>query len=387
VVLGNKIGTDFNGTVALPNGGDGVGIGFFATANTIGGTATGSANVLSGNTRDGLYLFSITSGNVVLGNRIGTDVNGTAPLPNRSNGVEMSGATANTIGGRVAGSANVISGNTRDGVYLFGALSSGNLVLGNRIGTDVNGTAALGNGRDGVRIVRLATANTIGGTAAGSANVISRNGGNGVYLMGNGVSGNVVLGNRIGTDKSGAARLGNARDGVLIAAGATRNTIGGTVAGAGNIIAFNAEGVVLRGQTTVQDSILGNSIFGNTGPGIDLGSPPANHGQRAPQLSAVNTPLPSTTVKGILTSSPGTYRLEFFASPPQPAAQGKVFLGFLTLTVPAGGSAVFTATGLAVLPPGSVVTATATNLTGGSLQGDTSPFSQALAANRRSWFN
>ncbi len=57
-----------------------------ATANTVGGTSSGAANVISGND-NGVYLSSGTSGNVVMGNLIGTDINGTANLGNSNNGV------------------------------------------------------------------------------------------------------------------------------------------------------------------------------------------------------------------------------------------------------------------------------------------------------------
>jgi len=84
-------------------------------------------------------------------------------------------ATANTVGGTVSGAANVISGNGGSGVYLFASGTSGNVVLGNKIGTDVNGTANLGNTNDGVRIGFSATANTVGRHRLRSANVISGN--------------------------------------------------------------------------------------------------------------------------------------------------------------------------------------------------------------------
>jgi len=104
-------------------------------------------------------------------------MSGTAKLGNTLDGVRIqAGATANTVGGTVSGAANVISGNARFGVYLDNSGTSGNVVLGNKIGTDVNGTAKLGNSIDGVAIASGATANTVGGTASGAANVISGNG-------------------------------------------------------------------------------------------------------------------------------------------------------------------------------------------------------------------
>ncbi len=371
VVLGNFIGTDVHGTAVLGNTTDGVLINLAATDNTVGGA--GAGNVVSGNF-NGIEMAGFgTSGNVVLGNLIGTDVHGTASLGNGGgDGVALIfGESANTVGGVASGAGNVISGNNQ-GVYFTG--TSGNVVLGNLIGTDIHGTAKLGNTSGGIDLYGGATANTIGGAAAGAGNVISGNF-DGVDIT-NGGTANVVLGNFIGADVHGTANLGNSRYGVYV--DGVQNSIGGTAASSGNTIAFNAEGVVLSGSSAVRDSILGNSIFSNTGPGIDLGSPAGNNGQAAPVLTSV-TSTTSTVVLGTLTSAPGTYRVEFFASPSSgPAGQGKTYLGLSSFTVPSGGTMSFIGYGLAALPPNSVVTATATNTTTGSTYGDTSAFSAGL---------
>src|SRR5262249_49745714 len=150
---------------------------------------------------------------------IGTDVTGTAALPNTGSGIVVIGSD-NTIGDTACGARNIISANRFDGVYLAGSGSSGNLVQGNYIGTDITGTAALGNGVDGVRIFD-GTSNPIGGTTAAARNIISGNGGagvgiasfNGYYSGGVTLPGggsdmlNVVEGNYIGTDVSGTAAL------------------------------------------------------------------------------------------------------------------------------------------------------------------------------------
>ncbi len=141
-----------------------------------------------------------------------------------------------------------------------------------------------------------------------------------MQISGSGTSGNLVLGNKIGTDKSGSINLGNVGDGVSLLGGASNNTIGGTASGTGNFIAFNAEGVVLNGVTTVGNSILGNSIFSNKGAGIDLGSPAGNHGQKAPASATVTGASYSAT---LTSAANGTYRVEVFASPSSgPALQG-----------------------------------------------------------------
>ena len=86
----------------------------------------------------------------------------------------------------------------------------------------------------------------------------------------------VVEGNLIGTDSSGASTLGNQSDGILVDAAASNNTIGGSVSGSGNVIAFNVGSGVQIGDDTSDDStgnaILENSIYSNTSLGINLGS-------------------------------------------------------------------------------------------------------------------
>src|SRR5262249_47302146 len=154
---------------------------------------------------------------------IGTDFSGTRALANGAGVVLFHGAKDNTIGGTVSGAGNLIAGNdgvytpsySSNGVVLGGTNTSGNVVLGNLIGTDGTGTAALGNSV-GVALLDGTHDNTVGGTAVGTANVISGNTNQGVYLNGSGTFGNVVLGNRIGTDRTGTAALGNGGDGVLL---------------------------------------------------------------------------------------------------------------------------------------------------------------------------
>ncbi len=287
VVMKNFVGTNPAGNAALANGRAGLLIDSAASGNTIGGTVSGDGNVLSGNTTDGMIIEnSGTSRNVVQDNYIGTDTKGTAKLGNTLDGVLITaGASNNTIGGSPG--QNVISANAGNGVEIQGTNgTSGNVVLGNFIGIDKAGTAKLGNGGNGLLLDDGAADNTIGSTAGGT--VISDNAKNGIEIYGAGTSGNVVLGSSIGTDKSGTAKLGNARDGILLVGGASDNTIGGTASGAGNVIAFDAEGVVLSGGTTVGDSIRGNSIFGTLGAGIDLGTPAGNDNLAGPVLSSMS---------------------------------------------------------------------------------------------------
>src|SRR5262249_48892943 len=153
--------------------------------------------------------------NRVAGNLIGTDVTGTGPLPNPQGVVIDAGAHDNRIGSVVVGAANVISGNTGPGVHLTGNGTTGNLLRGNFIGSDVTGTAALPND-DGVLIDGGAQNNTVGGAAPAARNLISGNQGEGVKIFKTDVGGlkdtrnNLVQGNFIGTDVTGTVALGNA---------------------------------------------------------------------------------------------------------------------------------------------------------------------------------
>jgi hypothetical protein len=245
-----------------------------ATGNTIGGTALGARNLISGNNNEGVLISDEnTSGNVVLGNFIGTNDMGTGRLANDSDGVEVSfGATGNSIGGTALGARNLISGNNANGVLIFEEGTSGNVVAGNFIGTNDAGTAALPNGFNGVFIAFGATGNTIGGTVLGARNLISANT-DGVLIRGMSTSGNVVAGNFIGSNAAGTGPLANSDDGVVIDGAATGNTIGGTTLGAGNTIAFNgSNGINVNGAGSLGNSLLGNRIFANTRLGINLGN-------------------------------------------------------------------------------------------------------------------
>ena len=154
-------------------------------------------------------LLQTNGGNLVRNCFVGTNASGTAALGNTLDGVRLESAPNNTIGGTTAGERNLISGNGRVGLWIIGVAAAGNKVSGNYIGTDVNGTAALGN-RFGVQI--RSSNPTLGGTMVGERNVISGNTNVGVYLVSapTPASGIKVSGNYIGVDVTGTTALGNA---------------------------------------------------------------------------------------------------------------------------------------------------------------------------------
>jgi len=153
------------------------------------------------------------TGNDIVGNPIGTNSSGSAAVPNQGDGVTDS-APANTIGGPGAGQANVISGNAGNGISIT---EDDNLVSVNRSGTNQAGTAALGNGNDGISITP--DNNTVGAASAldimeGTApTVISGDNNAEIDLAGND---NPVANCYIGTDATGSYGLGNGGDGIDI---------------------------------------------------------------------------------------------------------------------------------------------------------------------------
>jgi parallel beta-helix repeat protein len=277
MIVGNYIGTDITGTRAVPN--TLVGVYVQGCSNVIGGATAGSGNVISRNGQEGVELVGTSGdvvGNVVQGNWIGLDATGTNSLGNGNAGVAISSAAANQIGGAAPGARNVISGNGNNGMILFGAGTSGNVVQGNYLGTDQTGSLARGNRQDGI-LLQSVNGNQIGGSISGAGNLISGNtadangsGNNGIYL--NGGSWNTVQGNRIGTDASGTLTLGNSWNAIFMQ-NANSNQIGGVVAGAGNLLSANGrEGIYLvdSSRNVIQGNRIGTDASGTLGLGNDV---------------------------------------------------------------------------------------------------------------------
>lgn len=417
VVQGNRVGTNAAGSAALGNGfnpsaiflGQPIngtdGIVVCAGPNTIGGTAAGSGNLVSGNAGDGISLVS--SNNVVQGNIVGTNAVGTAALPNgidgigsmtylfRGSGFCEQAATPNgndnTIGGTAAGAGNLVSGNSGNGVVIVG---TDNVVAGNRIGVTAAGTAGLGNGGSGVVLTGVCVGtgcvllfvssnNTIGGTSPGAGNVISANGANGILIngFGGGLS-NVVQGNRIGTDASGFITLGNQGNGVFVVNGAVDDSVGGTVAGAGNVIAHNGGAGVLFGasaaDTGTHSSANQNAIFANGGLGVDLAPRGSVNCATSPPGPNDYTPCPliqqATTLSVSGTACPGC-TVEVYVAAAQQGDQGhgegQSYLG--SVTAAGDGTWSLTLAAGQVLA-GQQVTATATTAASFEMAAETSEF-------------
>jgi titin len=256
VIQGNFVGTDTTGTIRRGNGQSGVLLNG-SSGNLIGGTNASARNVISANGDTGVYLFDSTN-NIVQGNYIGTTASGTGDLGNVNNGVTLYDSPGNLVGGAVAGARNIVSGNDASGIYLYGFATTSNLVQGNYVGTDVNGSTTVSNIADGVTLT-FASGNTIGGTNTGTGNVIAGNGKAGVFLTSMANGGNLVQGNLIGTDVTGKVALGNALAGVTISF-ANSNFIGGAVAGARNVLSGNKQDGIFITTSSAGNQVQGNFI-------------------------------------------------------------------------------------------------------------------------------
>jgi parallel beta-helix repeat protein len=204
-VLGNFVGTDATGTNALGNIGSGISL--MSASNVVGGMLPGDGNVISGGGLSGLHIYATATGSHVYGNRIGTDAAGVRRVANAVEGILIEGTFA-AIGNGTSAGRNLISGNGANGVIITGANAASNSIQGNFIGTDQTGTAALSNSICGVLVLN-SRGNTIGGSFQGARNLVSGNWDDGVSLRGAGSSNNLVEGNFIGVDINGTSAIPN----------------------------------------------------------------------------------------------------------------------------------------------------------------------------------
>ena len=329
LIQNSYIGIEADGVTANGNGDDGI--------NIVGVSASGNQiidNLISGNSSRAIYLLNGASGNTIQGNLIGTDASGTATSASLANGdamIVLYDAHNNQIGGVNAGEENVLADvGMTEGISIR-VSSSGNIIQGNYIGTDVTGTIAMGT-YNGIGISNTATGNIIGGTATGAGNTIAFNDGRGISVLSSGS--NTILGNNIYSNASLGIDLNN------------------------------------------------DDVTTNDGGDVDTG---ANNLQNFPVITNANTNATDTiTVIGTFNSNANTtYRLEFFSSATTDGSghgEAENYLGFVTVTTDSFGDAIFNTPLVAVVASGNFITATATVDLGGGNYGSTSEFSQNVVA-------
>ena len=392
-------------------------------------------------------------GNTISGNFIGINPAGTTRMPNGTfpttgDGILIENASNNLIGSTALADRNVVSGNAIGGIHIVGTLTApatGNIIQGNFVGVAADGISSVGNrtepapapgAAEGNNLYGIEISggdlNTVGGTTAGARNVIALSS-DGIVLD-NGAQGNIIQGNFVGVGANGVTAVGNLLHGIALRSsngfnaplgppqpnepGVSFNLIGGTAAGAGNLVEFNGtDGIAIfgnpvsaSGQPNLDNAIEGNSIFLNgrsfatasSAPtpllGIDLtnqflyprddgvtpndskghGAPnDPNNFQNFPVLTGATSSGGTTTITGTLSSAPNsTFRIEFFASDADPLnlpAEGQQFLGFVNANTDASGNVSFNTSLSVPVANGRIVTATATDAVG-----NTSEFSAGL---------
>ncbi len=259
--------------------------------------------------------------NILEGSMVGIDASGASDSYEwDALGVSINNHN-NVVGGTVAAARNIISSNW-NGVVSYG---TGNLVQGNYVGTDMSGLHPLGNRYIGVGLGGSSCQNsTVGGTAPGAGNVIADNGSG---VEGEFDKGSLIQGNWIGPDRYGRP-LGNHGSGIVLE-NSSAATIGGTAAGAGNVIAYNSSDNA-RGGIYLQQSaplIRRNRIYDNVGPGI-------NSVATGPTLNPIVLAGGQMVVSGFSSAAPPC-EVELFANDacdPSGYGEGQHYLGTVALS-------------------------------------------------------
>lgn len=315
--IANAVGVEIYGLVLATNGtvGESYGIQITGTSSdiTIGGT--GKGNVIYG------YRYGIhgvapnadpkTISNVIIqSNIIGMKEDGQIAADAYScfQPVLITRLDGVTLGGNRVDLGNTIAG-TGTGVFL--SLDAGNaLVAFNKIGTDVDGTAATAS--PFFQEQYLGVSGATNGTVAVTDNLIAGQSLYGISLTGLRNSTFRIQRNEIGTEITGTAVLGQRSSGILIS-DCAKGTIGGTMSDK-NIIA-GCYDVPVYVIASYQVTVSQNEMFCNNNTTII--SAPANSIQLARWNPADGRPAPfvhvltcnATTISG--TATPNA-RMEAF---------------------------------------------------------------------------
>jgi hypothetical protein len=269
-IKGNFIGTNYKGLAAIPNFDSGLSMST-SKGDSIGGQTLMERNVISGNTNYGIYMNDVDSCRFY-GNYVGTDSTGNAALANNIHGIHTDGGSDVNYW-----YSNVVSGNAQEGFDLLSC--NKNYLYGNFVGLGLNGTTKVSNGSNGVRLGQGAsgasTNNVFGGTAAGQRNYVSGNGTAGSGSHGFSVDGgslnNIFKNNYVGCDITGMVAVANSGAGIMLLDGSNSNTLGGTVAGEGNIFCCSTSDHGIRINISSNNVIYGNLIGVNAAKNIATG--------------------------------------------------------------------------------------------------------------------
>ncbi|MBI3135329.1 MAG: gliding motility-associated C-terminal domain-containing protein [Bacteroidetes bacterium] len=313
-ISGNYIGPDKTGSTVPVTTTHGIYLAD-ATANNvlIGGAATSSGNVISGN-QNGIFVLDVGTGCQILNNIIGLNATGDAALANSVVGIIFQPGVSNTVQVGEPGAGNVISGQAlfgSSGVSISGTVSQ--IFKSNIIGLDVTGTYAISN-YIGMSLNTSTNAIIGGDYTSGEGNTISGNTLTGI-LVDNGCDATTIQGNRIGTDLAGTAAIANGLYGIEVrsttlteigGSAGFRNVISGNsnTGGAGILLNGNGTG------TSISGNLIGINATGNGAiPNYDGIQVQGNHEAFIGGSTAQNY-ITASTNAGILENSTGTCTID-----------------------------------------------------------------------------
>lgn len=317
----------------------------------------GNGVVLQGGSKDSTFANFTVSGNgesgilVQAGDSSGTVIRDNTVSGNGFNGIWLNGAVPS-----VSVTNNTLANNNNNGIVVSGPAT----------GVTISGNTVTGSGLTGIRTEVVASQSTTGLTISG--NTTQKNQENGIIVSGGTgttVTGNVVSENRL--------------QGVVVTLGASGTRVEGN-----QIFRNGAIGVVVSGPTTVGNSILSNSIYGNARGGISL-LQQANRRQVAPTLTSARLTRGRITIAGTIKGRVGdVVRIQFFSNLPRDAAnartvQGRTLIGFRDVRLTRATMAINSSFSAAGIPANAWISATATRLVDG-LPSDSSQFSLGVRA-------
>jgi hypothetical protein len=273
VVEGCYLGTNAAGTAGLSPFAGGPYFGQHKNAR-IGGTTPAARNLIASSSNNATLVglsYAPDAGSVIQGNFLGTDRTGAARMNilNPETCILLIGGASYGNGSNYTVGGLAAGAGNVIACRDFGIRVTGAVdvtIQGNRIGVDRTGTRMIGRGQGSGILFEVGGTALVGGTGAGAGNVIGGSA-TGINVSSAPVSPVVIHGNFIGTDETGTLDLGNAFDGVVAGTG---TQVGGVASGEGNQILFNQRnGVGLASGSG--STVRGNRIFGNWKLGIDLG--------------------------------------------------------------------------------------------------------------------
>jgi len=260
-VLCSHLGVNAAGTAAFGNSVSGLRMEISGSGIVGDGTIAG-ANVISGNTRNGLLYLNTDSGSIRR-NFVGVAIDGMSAIPNGRDGLFLadSGYVTPIQVGDTFGGGNIISGNTEDGI------DTGNgywAIYGNYIGTGGDGITPVPNIGRGIE--GFADELTIGDGTVDGRNIIAGNGGEGLTLRPPYTTRTIIDGNYIGVSANDMA-LGNGGAGITFTNWSATNQ---TTIRNNTIAHNNGDGIETISNATYPIAIYANEIYSNAGLGINL---------------------------------------------------------------------------------------------------------------------